>query len=69
MKDVLVDVMQNVTMQKLDCNCVCGGRNHSAGLKKSRQNTIDYANEILEENDKKNLKVVFEDVQEEIAFT
>lgn len=32
-----------------DCECVCGGRNHGAGLRKAIQNTRELADTMMEE--------------------
>lgn len=32
-----------------NCHCCCGGRNHGAGLDQARQNTADYADEMIKE--------------------
>ncbi len=32
-----------------DCDCICGGRNHGAGLDRARKNTQEYADEMMEE--------------------
>ncbi len=31
------------------CDCICGGRNHSAGLQRAQDNTRKYADAILED--------------------
>lgn len=31
------------------CDCICGGRNHGAGLEKALDNTREYARQIIEE--------------------
>lgn len=30
-----------------DCDCICGGRNHGAGLKRALDNTREYCQEYL----------------------
>lgn len=32
-----------------DCDCICGGRNHSRGLEKATDQTREYAEEWLQE--------------------
>lgn len=32
-----------------DCDCVCGGKNHGAGLEKARENTAEMAEKWIEE--------------------
>ena len=31
-----------------DCDCICGGKNHGAGLERARANVADYAEHELE---------------------
>jgi len=37
-----------------ECDCICGGINHGAGLRKARQNTSEYCDEWIEEYNKRN---------------
>lgn len=32
-----------------DCDCICGGRNHGAGLQKALGNTMEHARQMIEE--------------------
>lgn len=46
------------------CDCVCGGRNHGAGIKKAEENTRDYADTWIENY--KQRKGLQDDVSSEI---
>lgn len=35
-----------------ECDCVCNGRNHGAGLQQAQENVKQYAEKILAEHDK-----------------
>lgn len=37
-----------------DCTCVCGGKNHGAGLQKAAENVRQYADELLEKLNRNN---------------
>lgn len=39
-----------------DCDCVCNGRNHGAGLQKAQENVEKMAEKILAEHDKVMIK-------------
>lgn len=32
-----------------DCDCVCGGKNHGAGLKQAQDNTREYIEEMIQD--------------------
>jgi len=47
-----------------DCNCICGGKNHGAGLKKAVENTREMAEQWIEDYaQRKGLKSWIADVK------
>lgn len=51
-----------------DCDCICGGRNHGAGLERAQDNTREHARKILEtwEGEHPDDVVRFEAIQQEL---
>lgn len=51
-----------------DCDCVCGGRNHGAGLEQAQENTKEHAERIVEEwsGEHPEEKVIFDPIQAEL---
>lgn len=50
------------------CDCICGGRNHGAGLERAQDNTREHAHEILEawKGEHPEDAVRFEAIQQEL---
>lgn len=53
-----------------DCDCICGGRNHGAGLNKAIEKNKEQFKEIFEECKKKFGEGVFKqyEIQQEMEF-